>query len=94
MKAITRVLATASLLLAGAPASASILYDVKDLGALAGNSSYAYSINDAGEVVGYTKGIGDPRAFLYDGVGISHLGTFPATTPATAMPVTSTTRGR
>jgi len=56
-----------------APTQAAISYTVTDLGTLGGSQSYAYGINNAGQVVGYSFPTGElnglARAFVYtDGV--------------------------
>jgi probable HAF family extracellular repeat protein len=59
------------------PVSATVLYSVTDLGALAGgSSSRAAGINAAGVVVGTSFGSGGDRAFLYDGA-MHDLGVLP-----------------
>jgi hypothetical protein len=45
--------------------SASAYYNIIDLGTLGGTSSYAYSINDNGQIVGWADG----RACLFDSTG-------------------------
>ena len=45
-----------------------VTYQMVDSGTLGGDYSYAYGINDAGEVVGYSQtDSGYAHAFLYDG---------------------------
>jgi probable HAF family extracellular repeat protein len=48
-----------------------------DLGTLGGTSSWAWGINDSGQVVGQADTTGDvaTHAFLYDGLGMHDLGT-------------------
>jgi probable HAF family extracellular repeat protein len=52
-------------------------YSVTDLGSLGGSSSYAYGINDSGQVVGYSLTAGNAldHAFLYSGGTMNDLGT-------------------
>ncbi|HQR35346.1 MAG TPA: hypothetical protein PLK30_21580 [Blastocatellia bacterium] len=52
-----------------------------DLGTLAGNYSYAYGINDAGQVAGisFTANDANSRAFLWNNGAISDLGTLGGT---------------
>ncbi len=47
-----------------------------DLGVLGGDYSYAYGINDSGQIVGYSDG----HAFLYSGSTMKDLGTLGGTT--------------
>ena len=57
--------------------SIAVEYEIVDLGTLGGNRSYAYGINDSGQVVGrsYTAS-GDQHAFLWTpGGGMQDLGT-------------------
>lgn len=68
---------TAATLGINASAMAAVMYDVTELGSLGEPFSYAYDINDRGEVVGY---FGDylNRAFLWkSSTGINDLGTLP-----------------
>lgn len=64
-----------------APANAASLYRLTDLGALSANpkySSFAYSINDRGQVVGEAGSPDGNRAFLWSQeTGIQNLGTLP-----------------
>src|SRR4051794_35496838 len=48
-----------------------------DIGTLAGNDSWAYGINDAGQVVGWSQTAGGLRAFITgpNGMGMRDLGT-------------------
>lgn len=52
--------------------------DVRELGSLGGTTGLAFGINDAGQVVGYSRNSrGSPRPFLWDPVGgMRDLGTF------------------
>lgn len=52
-----------------------------NLGTLSGNNSYAYGINDAGQVAGisFTANDANSRAFLWNSGAISDLGTFGGT---------------
>src|SRR5215207_10175943 len=65
--------------------SHAFLYDstngMKDLGTLGGTNSYAYGINDSGQVVGYSDTANSgPHAFLYDSTnGMKDLGTLGGT---------------
>ena len=53
-------------------------YTVTDLGTLPGGSaSAAYSINNSGQVVGYSTTSGNNHAFLYSGGTMNDLGTLP-----------------
>jgi probable HAF family extracellular repeat protein len=64
-----------------APANAASLYRLTDLGALSANpkySSFAYSINDRGQVVGEAGSPDGNRAFLWSQeTGMQNLGTLP-----------------
>ena len=53
-----------------------VQYTVTDLGTLGGTDSFAYRINDSGQVVGQTiTSSGTYRAFLYSGGVMTDLGT-------------------
>lgn len=64
-----------------APANAASLYKLTDLGALSANprySSFAYSINDHGQVVGEAGSPDGNRAFFWSQeTGMQNLGTLP-----------------
>ncbi len=52
------------------------LYSVTDLGTFGGRYSYAYGINDSGQVVGHSRtSNGQIHAFLSDGSTMTDLGT-------------------
>ncbi|MCX5682696.1 MAG: HAF repeat-containing protein, partial [Planctomycetota bacterium] len=60
-------------------------YSITDLGTLGGNHSEAYSINSAGQVVGYSATAGaSNHAFLYSGGAMGDLGTLPGGTGSSA----------
>lgn len=59
------------------PATAATLYNLTDLGTLGGNTSYAYSINNRGQVVGSSlTASGNMQAFIWENGVITGLGTF------------------
>jgi probable HAF family extracellular repeat protein len=52
-----------------------VAYTIVDLGTLDdGSNSYAYGLNDNGQVVGKSFGLGASHAFLYDGTTMHNLG--------------------
>jgi len=57
-------------------------YTITDLGTLGGATSYAYGINNNGQVAGYSKisGNSDDHAFIYDGGKMTDLGSLGGTT--------------
>ena len=61
------------------------------IGTLGGSESFAYSINDSGQVAGYTLLAGDTetRAFLYTGGAMQNLGTLGGT-QSTGLAVNAT----
>ncbi|HEG43965.1 MAG TPA: DUF3466 family protein, partial [Phycisphaerales bacterium] len=62
-------------------ASAEVQYTITDLGTLGGTYSFAYGINDSGQVVGDSGGSGTgTHAFLYDDGVMTDLGTLGGTT--------------
>jgi probable HAF family extracellular repeat protein len=70
----------AALLSTGTPvATAATTYTITDLGTFpGGNSSYAYGINDSGQVVGYSATAdGSGHAFLWQDGTMTDLGTLP-----------------
>ena len=71
-------LATGVLLLLAGTLQAAPRYAIVDLGTLGGNTSYAYGINDAGQVTGtaYVGLYGSERhAFIYDSGQMTDIGT-------------------
>src|SRR5437899_5629513 len=54
-------------------------YNITDLGALLGTNSYAYGINNQGQVVGYWSSNGVARAFVYSAGAVTDLGTLGGT---------------
>jgi probable HAF family extracellular repeat protein len=67
----------ALLLVAIVPATfAEVTYSVTGLGTLGGGSSYAYGINNSGQVAGYsTTSFNQTHAFIYSGGSMTDLGT-------------------
>ena len=63
---------------------------LQDLGALLGNyNSYAYAINNAGQVVGGTCCSGDGGAFLYSNGNVQNLGALPGAKISEAYAINS-----
>jgi probable HAF family extracellular repeat protein len=62
-----------------------LVYTIDDLGVLPGHSSaIAWGINEAGDVVGWSNGVGGTRAFLFtDTSGMVELAQFPGVTNPT-----------
>lgn len=61
------VLAITVIALANSPAIADVLYNIRDLGTLGGNESWAYSINENGQITGKAElANGETHAFIYD----------------------------
>ena len=54
-------------------------YNITDLGSLLGTNSYAYGINNQGQVVGYWTETNGARAFLYSGGTVTDLGSLGGT---------------
>ena len=54
-------------------------YNITDLGALLGTNSYAYGINNQGQVVGYWTETNGARAFLYSAGTVTDLGSLGGT---------------
>lgn len=77
MKNLSIATAGAALLALGTAGSANAvsLYSITDLGTLGGLETYAYGINNAGQVVGQSSinGNGQSRAFLWENGAISEL---------------------
>ncbi len=69
MRRLLSILGAATLLVVAVENAGGTNYVVTDLGTLGtGTASYAYGVNDSGDVVGYaytTAGTGSPDAFLY-----------------------------
>ena len=64
------------MLLFGTSGNADVIYNVVDLKTLGGTANQAWSINDAGQIVGWSYlSDGHTRAFLYSGGSMSALGT-------------------
>lgn len=77
-----RALAAAIIFATGIQASAVQNYRVVDLGSGAGDLSHAYSINNAGDVVGFTSAFGGQRACVWragGANGVADLGVTNAT---------------
>jgi len=69
-----------SVLAIGSSARAS-KYPITDIGALSGGTSFAYAINNSGQVTGYSTDVSNgtgtaAHAFIYSGGTMSDLGTF------------------
>jgi len=63
-------------------------YDVIDLGTLGGQYSYAYAVNNAGQVVGRSGGDIDPdRAFLWEDGEMIDLGAVPGYSESVAIDI-------
>jgi probable HAF family extracellular repeat protein len=60
------------------PAIAATTYTLTDLGTLGGSESFAYAINEAGQVIGHSYLAGDTaqHAFVWDAGVMTDLGTF------------------
>lgn len=71
------------------PACANAFYKVIDLSTLGGDLSEAYSINDNGQIVGWTVGSsGYPRAVLFDATGMGkNVGLAGADTDSMALSI-------
>jgi RHS repeat-associated protein len=67
-----------SILFLASPAYAQT-YNVVDLGGMLGTNSYAYGINNQGQVVGYWRDTNGSRAFLYSGGAVTDLGSLGGT---------------
>ena len=61
------------------PAGAGVTYSVTDLGTLGGTNSYAWGINDLGQVVGRSASPTGSHAFVYNNGVMSDLGTLGGT---------------
>jgi probable HAF family extracellular repeat protein len=69
-------IAVPALLMMAAPvASPQVIYSLADLGSLGGGDSYAYGINNSGQVAGYSYFSGTTHAFLCGGGRMTDLGT-------------------
>ena len=78
--ALFTVALVATLLPALAPAALAVQYTITDLGTLGGTQSFAYGINNSGQVVGYSDtSSGNQHAFLYSGGVMQDLGTLGGT---------------
>ncbi|MBP8948940.1 MAG: hypothetical protein KBG73_08865, partial [Candidatus Promineofilum sp.] len=65
-----------SAVLPAAPITHTLAYTITDLGTLGGHSSYAFGINEAGQVVGWSSTAPDgARAFLWESGVMQDLGT-------------------
>ena len=74
-------------------AAASLSYTIKDLGTLGGDQSYAYGINNSGQIVGASQITGDTatHAFLYSGGTMQDLGTLASGTDSSAYGINNPT---
>lgn len=94
MKKSALFLASFAFILLGGNAWADFSYNITDLGTL-GYASYAYSINDSGQVVGWSNMIGQnglyiQRAVLFQpGIGIVDLGSLTPTHPSAALSISN-----
>jgi len=80
MNAVTKlvvVVALSAVSIVGAPAHAASGWSITDLGTLGGLVSYAYGINDSGQVVGFSLTPANDfyHAFLYSGGVMTDLNT-------------------
>ncbi len=77
LKSLSHRLIAASVLLACASHANATTYTFTDLGTLGGTYSYAYAINNAGQVAGYsgTAGNSTTHATLWNGTTATDLGT-------------------
>jgi probable HAF family extracellular repeat protein len=86
VKGVARVVVLAVVVVLGLCSSAALAevqYTLTPLGTLGGSWSWAFAINDSGQIVGYAMTSGDQygHAFLYDGT-MHDLGTFGGTSSA------------
>ena len=76
-KALFGSMLAGSLLMIGAPALRAQSYTVKDLGTLGGADSFAYGINNSGQVVGAARTMsGVLHATLFSGTGSNSASPF------------------
>ncbi len=78
----TMVLGAVCTVFCAGSASATVAYTATDLGALGGTESYAYGVNNSGQVVGWANfnpAIGNEHAFLYAQGTMTDLGTLGGT---------------
>ena len=71
------MMASVLMLVDSGQARAETQFTITDLGTLGGSISYAYGINDSGQVAGWSYLAGNSawHAFLYDGTVMKDLGT-------------------